>query len=61
LENTGDFKNIFSGKMGQLPLNYITASQEKPVEWLTYSPVTLVVTTPLAVMGREIESRQGYH
>jgi hypothetical protein len=32
----GKFKNIFIGKMGQFPLNYVTASQEKPVEWLTY-------------------------
>jgi hypothetical protein len=32
----GKFKNIFIGKMGQFPLNYVTASQEKLVEWLTY-------------------------
>jgi hypothetical protein len=29
------------GKRSQFPQNYVTASQEKLVEWLTYSPVTL--------------------
>jgi hypothetical protein len=37
-------KKYLSGKTGQFPLNYATASQEKPVEWLTYSPVTLLIT-----------------
>jgi hypothetical protein len=31
-----NLKNILIGKLGQFPLNYVTASQEKPVEWLTY-------------------------
>jgi hypothetical protein len=35
------FEKFFIGKMSQFPLKYVTTWQEKPVEWLTYSPVTL--------------------
>jgi hypothetical protein len=31
-----NLKIFFSGKTGQFPLNYVTISQEKPAEWLTY-------------------------
>jgi hypothetical protein len=37
------FEKIFIGKMSQFPLKFVTTWQEKPVEWLTYSPVTLIL------------------
>jgi hypothetical protein len=43
------FEKIFIGKMSQFPLKYVTTWQEKPVEWLTYSPVTLDLAGRLAI------------
>jgi hypothetical protein len=41
----GKFKKIFIGKMGQFPLNNVTASQEKTVEWLTYISSNIIQGT----------------
>jgi hypothetical protein len=46
--------------MGQFPLNYVTAWQEKPVEWLTYSSVTLAKLTYNGEMDLPVSGRRSF-